>query len=86
MRMFKLGNMRWVGLVAHTREMENVCKILVEEPEGKRSVGRPRRRWEDNFEMELREVSLEGVDWVHLTQDKGLWCALVKTVLNLRVS
>ena len=59
-------------------------RILVGKPEGKRPLGRPRRRWEDNIKMDLREVG--GVeDWMELAQDRDRWRALVKTVMNLRV-
>jgi len=61
-----------------------VHRILVGKPEGKRPLGRPRRRWEDNIKMDLREVG--GVeDWMELAQDRDRWRALVKTVMNLRV-
>jgi len=54
-------------------------------PEGKRPLGRPRRRWEDNITMDLKDIGWEGVDWVHLGQDRYQWCAFVKTVMNFRV-
>jgi len=56
--------MRWVGHVACTGEMRNVYKILVGKSEGKRPLGRPRHRWEDNIRMDLREIRWEGVDWI----------------------
>jgi hypothetical protein len=59
--------------------------ILVGKPEGKRSLGRPRRRWADNIKMDLREIGWDGMDWTDLTQDSYQWRALVNTVLNLRV-
>ena len=55
-------------------------------PEGKRSLGRPRRRWEDNIKMDLQEVACGGVDWIELAQDRDRWRALVNAVMNLRVS
>jgi len=58
---------------------------LVGKPEGKRPLGRPRRRWEDNIRMDLREVGWESVDWMHLAQDRGQWRNIVNTVMNLRV-
>jgi hypothetical protein len=61
--------------------MKIACKILVENPEGKRPLGRPRRRWEDNIRMDLREIAWEVVDWMRLVQDRGRWRALV----NFRV-
>jgi hypothetical protein len=67
-RMIK-SRMKWVGQVPHMGEVINVYKILVLEPEGKRSLGRHRHRWEDNIKMDLREIGLKGVDWIHLDQD-----------------
>jgi hypothetical protein len=49
---------------------EKLIKILVEKPEGKRTLGRPRRRWEGNIRMDLREMGWEGVDWIHVAQDR----------------
>jgi hypothetical protein len=59
--------------------------ILVGRPEGRRPLGRPRRRWEDNIKMDLREVGFGDVDWIDLAQDRVRWRALVNTVMNLRV-
>jgi hypothetical protein len=59
--------------------------ILVGRPEGRRPLGRPRRRWEDNISVDLREIGFGDVDWIHLTQDRGTWLALVNTVMNLQV-
>jgi len=67
------------------RDMRNVCEILVGKPEEERPLGRPRRRWMDNIKMDLREIGWEVVDWMHMDQDRGLWCAVVNTVTNLRV-
>jgi hypothetical protein len=61
-----------------------VHRVLVGKPEGKRSLGRPRRRWEDNIKMDLQEVG-GGGDWMELTQDRDRWRALVYKVMNLRV-
>jgi hypothetical protein len=58
---------------------------LVGRPEGRRPLGRPRRRWEDNIKMDLREIGFGDVDWIHWTQDRDRWRALVNTVMNLRV-
>jgi hypothetical protein len=63
----------------------NAYRILVGNPEGKRLLGRPRRRWVDNIKMDLRELGLDGVGWIDLAQDKDQWRALVNTVMNLRV-
>jgi hypothetical protein len=58
---------------------------LVGKPEGKRSLGRRGRRWENNIKMDLREIELVGADWIHLAQDRDQWWAFVSTVINLRV-
>jgi hypothetical protein len=63
----------------------NAYRILVAKPEGKRPLGRPRRRWVDNIKMDLREIGWDGVDWIDITQDRDQWRALVNTVLNLWV-
>jgi hypothetical protein len=65
----------------------NAFGILVRKPEGKRHLGRPRRRWVDNIKMDLREIGWNGigVDWVDIAQDRDQWRALVNTVFNLRV-
>jgi hypothetical protein len=60
-------------------------RILVANPEGKRPLGRPRRRWEDNIEIDLRDVGWGGMDWIDLAQDRDQWRALVNTVMNLRI-
>jgi hypothetical protein len=57
----------------------------VGKPEGKRPLGRPRRRWEENVNMELQELGWEGLDWTYLDQDMDMWLALVKSEMNLRV-
>jgi hypothetical protein len=62
-----------------------VCKVLVGKPEGKRPLGRPRRRWEDGIRMDLREIGFGGVDWILLAQDRDRWRAVVSVVMNLRV-
>ena len=59
--------------------------VLVGKPEGKRQLGRPRRRWEDNIKMDLQEVGCGGVDWIELAQDGDRWRTLVNAVMNLRV-
>jgi hypothetical protein len=71
--------------VARMGEERKVYKVLVGKPEGKRPLGRPRRRWEDGIRMDLRETSLGGVDWIRLSQDRDLWRAVVSAVMNLRV-
>jgi hypothetical protein len=66
-------------------EKKNAYRILLGKPEGKRPLGRPRRRWVDNVKMDLREIEWNGVDWIDMAQDRDQWRALVNTVLNLRV-
>jgi hypothetical protein len=60
-------------------------KILVGKPEGKKPLGRPRRRWMDNIELDIREIGWGGTDWIDLAQDRDWWWALVNIVMNLRV-
>ena len=69
----------------HMGEERGVHRVLVGKPEGKRQLGRPRRRWEDNINMDLQEVEGGGGDWMELAQDRDRWRALVSTVMNLRV-
>jgi hypothetical protein len=82
--MIKSRRMRWAGHVARMGEKRNAYRILLGEPEVKRPLGRPRRRWVDNIKMELTEIGWDGVDWIHLAQDRDQWRALVSTVINLR--
>jgi hypothetical protein len=84
-RIIKLRRIRWVGHVARMGEKRNVYKLLVGKPEGKRPLGRPRRRWMDNIKMDLLEIGLNVVDWIGLAQDRCRWRALVNSVMNLRV-
>jgi hypothetical protein len=65
-------------------EKRGANRVLVGRPEGRRPLGRPRRRWEDNIKMDLQEVGW-GMDWIELTQDRDRWWALVSEVMNLRV-
>jgi len=66
-------------------EERGVYRVLVGKPEGKRPLGRPRRRWENNIKMNLQEVGCGGMDWIELNQDRGRWRARVDVVMNLRV-
>ena len=77
--------MRWAGHVKRMRERRDVCRVLVGKPEGKRRLGRPRRRWEDDIKTELQVVGCGGVDWIDLAQDRDRWRALVNGVMNFRV-
>ena len=84
-RVVKSRRMRWAGNVARMGEGRGVHTLLVGKPEGKRPLGRPRRRWEDNIKMDLQEVGRGCEDWMELAQDRDRWRALVSTVMNLRV-
>ena len=77
---------RWAGNVARMGERRGVYRVLVGKPEGKRPLGRPRCRWEDNIKMELQEVGCGGMDWIELAQDRDTWRALMNAVMNLRVT
>jgi hypothetical protein len=66
-------------------EGRGVYRVFVGRSEGKRPLGRPRRRWEDNIKMDLREIGNEGANWIQLAQDMVQWRACVNTVMNLRV-
>jgi hypothetical protein len=84
-RVIKARRMRWAGHVARMGEVKGAYNILVGRPEGRRPLGRPRRRWEDNIKMNLRETEFGDVDWIHWAQDRDRWRALVNTVMNLRI-
>ena len=71
--------------MARMEEGRDVHKVLVEKPDGKRPLGRPRRRWEDNIKMDLQEVGRGCGDWMKLAQDRDRWQAPVSTVMNFRV-
>jgi hypothetical protein len=84
-RVIKLRGMRWVGHVVCMGEMSNAYQILVRKSEGKRPLRRPRHRWEGNIRMDLREIGWEGVDWIHMVQDRDQLQAHVDMVMNLWV-
>jgi hypothetical protein len=84
-RVMKARRMRWAGHVARMGDVRGAYNILVGRPEWRRPLGRPRRRWEDNISMDLREVGFGDVDWIDLAQDRDRWRALLNTVMNLRV-
>jgi hypothetical protein len=83
--MIKSRRILWAGHVEQMRDKKNVYRILVGKLEGKRPLGRPRRRWEDNVKMDLRKMRCDGMDWIDLAQDRDLWRALVNTAMNFRV-
>jgi hypothetical protein len=66
-------------------EEMNAYRILVGNPEGKRLLGRPRRRWMDNIKMDLREIEWDGMDWIDVAQDRDQWRALVNAIMKSRV-
>jgi hypothetical protein len=84
-RIIKSRRMRWAGHVTRMGEKRNAYRLLVGKPEGKRSLGRPRRRGVDKIRMDLGEVGWSEVDWIGLAQDRDRWRTLVNSVLNLRV-
>ncbi|KAJ4448615.1 hypothetical protein ANN_00005 [Periplaneta americana] len=81
----KSQRLRWAGHVARMGESRNAYRVLVGRPEGKRPLGRPRPRWEDNIKMDLREVGYDDRDWINLAQDRDRWRAYVRAAMNLRV-
>jgi len=75
--------MRWVGQVALMEERKGVYRVLVGKPEGKKSLGSPRHRWEDNIKMDLEEGGCEDMDWIDVAQDRDRWWVLVNAVIKL---
>jgi hypothetical protein len=71
--------------VVVSSNIDNPTRILVGRPEGKRQLGRPRRRWVGNIKIDLREIGWDSTDWINLAQDRDQWRALVNTVMNLHV-
>jgi hypothetical protein len=84
-RVIKSRILRWAGHVARMGERGGAYRALVGKPEGRRPLRRPRRRWEDNINMDLREVGWGGMNWINLAKDRDRWRALVNAVMNLRV-
>ena len=85
LRVIKSRRMKWAGHVARMGEERRVYRVLVGKPEGKRLLGRPRRRWVDNIRMDLREVLCGYMDWIERAQDRDMWRTLVSAVMNLQV-
>jgi hypothetical protein len=83
-RVIKSRRLRWAGHVARKGKRRRAYRALVGKPERRRPLGRPRRRWEDNIKMDLREFGWGDVDWLDLAQDRDRWRALVYTAMNLR--
>ena len=84
-RVIKSRRMRWARHVARMGEERGMYRVLVGKPEGRRPMGRPRRRWVDNIRMDLQEVGCGYMDWIGLAQDRDRWRTLVSAVMNLRV-
>jgi hypothetical protein len=84
-RIIKARRMRWAGYVARRGTKRNAYRLLVGKPEGRRPLGRSRRRWLNNIRMDLVEVGWSHVDWIGMAQGRGRWRALVNSVLNLWV-
>jgi hypothetical protein len=84
-RQIKSMRMTWAEYVARMGEGRNMYGVSVGKPEGKRPLGRPRCQWEDGIKMDLRKIGWEGVEWIHQTQDRDQWQALVNAVMNLQV-
>ena len=83
-RVIKWRRMRWAGHVARMGEERGVYRVLVGKPEGRRPLGRPRRRWVDNIRMDLQQVGCGYMDWIGLVQDRDRWRKVVSAVMNLR--
>jgi hypothetical protein len=84
-RVIKSRTMRWAGHVARMGEGRGVYRVFVGRPEGKRPLGRPSCRCEDNIKLDLREIGIDGANWIQLAQDRVQWRACVNTVMNLWV-
>jgi hypothetical protein len=84
-RIIKLRRMRWAGHVARLGEKRNAYKLLMGQPEGRKPLGIPRRRWADNIRIDLLELGWGDVGWIGLAQDRNRWRAHVNSVLNIRV-
>jgi len=77
---------RWAGHVVRMVEGRGVYRVLVGKPDGRRPLGSPRRRWEDNIKMDLQEVGCGGMDWIELAQDRDRWRAVLNALMNLRIA
>jgi hypothetical protein len=84
-RVIKSRRMRWAEYGARMGKGRGIYRVLIGSPEGKRPLGRPRRRWIDNIKTDLRETRIDGTNWIRLAQDRGRWLAFVNTVMNLPV-
>jgi hypothetical protein len=84
-RVIKSRRMRWAGPVARMGEGRGVYRVLVGRPVSRRPLGGPRRRWEDNINLDLRETGIDGANWIRLAKNRVRWRDFVKTVMNIRV-
>jgi len=84
-RVIKSGRIKWAGHVARVGKGRGIYRVLVEKAEGKRPMGIPRRRWEDNIKIDPQEVECGSMDRIELAQDRDSWQKLVSAVMNLRV-
>jgi hypothetical protein len=84
-RVIKSRRMRWAGHVARMGEGSGIYRVLVGIPEEKRPLERPKRRWEDNIKMDLRETGIDGTNWIRLARVRVQWRAFVNTVMSFRV-
>ena len=84
-RVIKSRRLRWAGHVAKMEEGRSAFKILIGKPTGKKPLGKPRRRWEDNIKIDLKEIGINKRNWVDSVQDKVYWRALVSAAFNLQV-
>jgi len=84
-RVIKSRRMRWAGHVTRKGERRSIYRVLVGKPEGKRPLGRPRHKWEDNIKMHRQTVGSEGMDRIELAQDRDKWRAPMNALMNLRV-
>ena len=84
-RVIRSRRMRWAGHVGSMGEERGACRVLVGKPEGRRPLGRPRRRWADNIRTDLQEVGCVYMNWIGLAQDRDRWRTLVSAVMNIRV-
>ena len=84
-RSLKSRRLRWAGHVARMEQSRNAYRVLVGKPEGKRPLGRPRRRWEGSIKMDLREVGCDPGEWIDLAENGDQWRAYARAVMNLRV-
>jgi hypothetical protein len=84
-RVIKSRRMRCAKHVARMGKGRGVYRVLVGRPEGKKPLGRPRRRWEDNIKMDLKEIGIYGANWIRLARDRVQWRTFVNTVMSIRV-